>query len=138
MSGASAQTTLEHNKDLVVRWFDEVWNQGRRATIHELYGTECVLRDGDNTYTGPDEFMRFYDALREQFSKFSVKPIVSLAENDLACLHWSVDCVHTATGQPVHVTGMSIVRVKDGRFVEAWQNWDAAGVAAQVARHTSA
>ena len=32
----------------------------------------------------------------------------------------------------VSAAGISIVRVKDGRFIEAWQNWDAAGLAAQL------
>jgi len=33
----------------------------------------------------------------------------------------------------VQLTGTSIVRVKDCQFVEGWQNWDAAGLAAQLA-----
>ena len=132
MSSAGPQSTLEQNKRLIIRWFDEVWNQDRRATIAELYTSECVLHDGPNTYRGPEEFTRFHDKLREQFSQFSIKPIVALAENDLACVHWSVDCVHTATATPVHLTGISIARIRDGKFIEAWQNWDTAGLAAQL------
>jgi len=135
MSPASPQSSLEQNKHLVIRWFDEVWNQGRRETINELYATGCVLHDGANAYRGPEEFIRFHDVLRAQFSEFSIKPIISLAEGDLACVHWSVDCRHTASGKPVHLTGMSIVRIRDGRFVEAWQNWDAAGLPAQLPNH---
>jgi predicted SnoaL-like aldol condensation-catalyzing enzyme len=132
MSAAGQQSALAHNKHLVVRWFDEVWNQGRRETILELYAPQAVLHDGTHTYNGVEEFMRFYDNLRAQFSQFSIKPLVQLAEDDLACVHWDVDCVHTASGTPVHLTGISIVRVKDGLFVEAWQNWDAAGLTAQL------
>ncbi len=29
------------------------------------------------------------------------------------------------TGREFHITGISIVRVENGKFVEAWQNWDA-------------
>ena len=29
-------------KSLVHRWFEEVWNQGREATIDELFGEESV------------------------------------------------------------------------------------------------
>jgi hypothetical protein len=80
----------------------------------------------------PEEFTRFYDKLRAEFSKFSIRPIVSLAEGDLACVHWTVECVHTASGTPVRLTGTSVVRISNGQFVEAWQNWDAAGLAAQL------
>jgi hypothetical protein len=34
MSTPQPQTTTEQNKQLIVRWFEEVWNQGR--TIHDL------------------------------------------------------------------------------------------------------
>ena len=37
-----------------------------------------------------------------------------------------------ATGKALQLTGTSVVRVVEGRFVEAWQNWDAAGLAAQL------
>jgi predicted ester cyclase len=132
MSAPQTQSILEHNKALLVRWFDEVWNQGRVATIHELFSPECVLHDGDQQYRGPEEFMKFYDALRGEFSQFSVRPIEMLAEGDRASIHWSVDCVHTATGRKIHLTGTSIVRIKDGQFVEAWQNWDKAAMNAQL------
>ena len=132
MSATQPQSTLQQNKHLVLRWFEEVWNQGRRETIAELLAPEGVIYDGAKAYRGPAGFTVFYDTLRSQFSDFSVKPIISLAEGDLACLHWSVDCRHTESGTPTHVTGMSIVRVKDGQVIEAWQNWDAAGLAAQL------
>jgi hypothetical protein len=36
-SAAQPLSTSEQNKQLVLRWFDEVWNQGRRETIFELF-----------------------------------------------------------------------------------------------------
>jgi predicted SnoaL-like aldol condensation-catalyzing enzyme len=132
MSYANAPSSLQGNKAVVIRWFDEVWNQGRRETIRELFAAQGVLHDGAITYQGPEEFTRFYDKLRAEFSKFSLRPIVSLAEGDLACVHWTVECVHTASGTPVRLTGTSVVRISNGQFVEAWQNWDAAGLAAQL------
>src|ERR1700722_1510417 len=100
MSTASTQSTLEQNKALVTRWFDEVWNQGRQETIRELFAAQCVLHDGANTYRGPDEFTVFHDGLRAQFSRFAIQPVVSVAEGDLASAHWSADFVHTASGTP--------------------------------------
>jgi predicted ester cyclase len=133
MSAPQTQSVLEHNKALLVRWFDEVWNQGRRATIHELLAADSVLHDGNEDLRGPDEFMKMHDDLRAQFSQFSIQPIKALAEGDLSCLHWSVDCVHTATGRKIHLTGTSIVRVNNDQFVEGWQNWDKAAMNAQLA-----
>jgi predicted SnoaL-like aldol condensation-catalyzing enzyme len=132
MSTAQPQTTTEQNKQLILRWFDEVWNQGRRETIYDLFAPDAVLHDGATNFHGPDEFCRFYDALRAQLSDFRVTPIVSLAEGDLVCLHWSVAARQTSSGKPLQITGTSVVRIHDGRFVEAWQNWDQASQAAQL------
>jgi predicted SnoaL-like aldol condensation-catalyzing enzyme len=132
MSDAASSSTLQQNTQLLLRFFDEAWNQGRRETIKRFFAKTAVLRSGNREAEGPDEFLHFYDILSAVFSNFSIKPIVSLAEGDLVCVHWAIECIYTATRAPVRVTGMSIVRIKDGQFIEAWQNWDAAGVVQQV------
>jgi predicted ester cyclase len=54
-------------------------------------------------------------------------------------MRWKAVFKEKASGRPVQITGMSMVRQKNGKFVEAWQNWDAAGVEAQLnARAVSA
>jgi len=132
MTTAQTQTIQEQNKHLLLRWFDEVWHESRRETIYELYDAEAVLLDGDTLYRGPDEFCRFYDAIRAQFSNFKITPAVMLAAGDLVSTRFTVECVHTSTHKPVKFTSMVIIRVQDGKFTEAWQNWDAASLVAQV------
>jgi predicted SnoaL-like aldol condensation-catalyzing enzyme len=130
--------TLDQNKQLVIRWFHEVWNQGRRETIAQLLAPDGVIYDGATAIRGPAEFERFYDRLRTQFSEFCISPVLVLAEGDLACIHWFSEFKHNASGKRAQITGTSIVRIKDGRFAEAWQNWDAAGLAAQLSGETPA
>jgi len=136
MSASHPITSLDQNKQLVIRWFDEVWNQGRRESIAQLLASDGVIYDGATAIRGPAEFERFYDRLRAQFSDFCISPVLVLAEGDLACIHWFSEFKHNASGKKAHVTGTSIVRIKDGRFIEAWQNWDAAGLAAQLSDST--
>jgi predicted SnoaL-like aldol condensation-catalyzing enzyme len=138
MATPQPQTTAEQNKQLMIRWFDEVWTQGRRETIHELFAENGILHDGATTYRGPDDFCRFFDEFRSQFSGFLPTPVISLAEGDLACLHWSISCRHSASNTPVHVTGTSVVRFQNGQLIEGWQNWDAASLSAQLARNSAA
>ena len=130
-SAAQPISTFEKNKQLLIRWFEEVWNEGRKETVFELfpYG---ILHDGSAQLNGPEEFCSFYDALHTQFSDFRFSPGVSLAEDDLVCLHWSVAFRHTSSGKALNVTGTTIVRVENGVFAEAWQNWDAASLGAQL------
>jgi hypothetical protein len=123
---------LERNKQLVVRWFEEVWNRGNRDAIPELLHSDGVLHDGARDLLGPRDFFVFYDDLRTQFADFRITPVVILAEDDLVCMHWSADFRHKQSGKAMHISGTSVVRVEADRFVEAWQNWDAAGLQAQL------
>ena len=124
MSATPAISAFEQNKHLVIRWFEEVWNQGRREVIHELLAPEGVIHDGGAVIKGPAEFDRFFDALHSEFSDFRISPDLVLAEDDLVSLRWTCTSKHKTSGRSATVTGISIVRVKDGQFIEAWQNWD--------------
>jgi predicted SnoaL-like aldol condensation-catalyzing enzyme len=132
MSSASATTTLEQNKRLLLRWFEEVWNQARRETIFELFAPNGVIHDGPKQLHGPVEFAGFYDALRAEFSEVKITPIQLLAEGDLVCMHWSASANHKATGKQTEISGTSVVRIENGQFVEGWQNWDAAHLFTQL------
>jgi steroid delta-isomerase-like uncharacterized protein len=122
---------MSDQKAMVVRWFEEVWNKGRREVIDEMFPPEFVLHDGGTVSKGPDAFKPFYDRMRMSFSDIKVTPDEAVSEGDLVCLRWSVTMRHTgdglgmpATGKQLHTTGMTMVRFANGRFSEAWQNWD--------------
>jgi predicted ester cyclase len=37
-----------------------------------------------------------------------------------------------ASGKTVHVTGITIMRIANGKAVEGWQNWDMLGMMQQI------
>ncbi|HEY0702702.1 MAG TPA: nuclear transport factor 2 family protein [Candidatus Acidoferrales bacterium] len=133
MSAAQPAPTIEHMKKIASRWFDEVWNHGRRETIYELFPAGAVIHDGSRDIVGPDEFVKFYEALHDRFSHFNIVPILSFAEGNLVCQHWVATFSDKASGKPVKITGTSVVRIENGVFAEGWQNWDALGVETQLA-----
>jgi predicted SnoaL-like aldol condensation-catalyzing enzyme len=121
----------EHQENMVVRWFEEVWNQGRRQTIDEMMGPDFVLHDGPSTTKGPEAFKLFFDRLRADFSGIRVTCHETVSAGDISCLRWSATMRHK-TGKDIRVTGMSMLRFADGRFAEAWQNWDMHGMMEQL------
>jgi predicted ester cyclase len=38
-----------------------------------------------------------------------------------------------ATGKPVTMTGMTMVRIRNGKVVQGWDNWDQAAMMRQLA-----
>jgi len=129
----------ESDRDLGQRWFELVWNQGRRESIADLLAPHAVIHDGGIDTTGPDGFHQFYDRIRASFSDLHVTVDDSVAEGDKICVRWSCTATHTGhglgiapTGVKIHVTGISIIRVAAGRIVEGWQNWDMLGMMEQI------
>jgi len=129
----------ESERGLGRRWFELVWNQGRREAIAELLSPDAVVHDGGTDTTGPEGFYPFYDRLRATFSELHVHVEDTFADGDKLCVRWSCTGKHTGgglgvapTGVTIHVTGISILRVADGRLVEGWQNWDMLGMMEQI------
>lgn len=114
-----------------MRWFEEIWNQRRRETITELLHPGCLFHEGEVQMAGVEAFQAYFDRMQETFSDFHMTVHEALADGDKCCLRWSCAMTHTGlnlgippTGKTVRTTGISIMRVQDGKFVEGWQNWD--------------
>jgi steroid delta-isomerase-like uncharacterized protein len=130
----------ENERDLGRRWFEEVWNKGRRDAISELLSPEGVLHEGGSDSVGPGGFYPFFDRMKNTLSDIRVTVHDAIAEGDRLCVRWSCTATHTgpglgvpATGKPIDVTGITIFRVAGGKVVEGWQNWDMLGTMQQIA-----
>ncbi|HEX3560447.1 MAG TPA: ester cyclase [Pyrinomonadaceae bacterium] len=125
----------EHNKAFIRRWFEEVWNKGREEAIDEMMGEECaangLVDESGQPLRGPEEFKPFFRKFREGFPNVEVVVEDVIAEGDWVAARCSVRGHHrgdalgfAATERPVEFTGMTIVRISQGKIVEAWNNFD--------------
>ena len=129
----------DSERDLGRRWFEEVWNKGRREAIDEMMAVNAVVHDGNSVSTGRDAFYQFFDRMRSIFSDIHIDVQDLIAEGDKLCVRWSCTGKHAGsglgigpTGKTVTTTGISIIRVEGSRFAEAWQNWDMLGIMEQI------
>ena len=130
----SEQNNLEANKALLRRWFEEVWNKGRAEAITEMMAEDCIahgLSEGGQPMRGPADFLPFHTQFREAFPGIEVVAEDLIAEGDKVAARCSVKGKHVgdslgfkATNTTAEFDGMSIVRIKDGKIVEAWNNFD--------------
>jgi steroid delta-isomerase-like uncharacterized protein len=131
----SEQNNLEENKAVVRRWFDEVWNEGNAEAIAKLFAEDGVAHglsdDPSKPMRGPSGFLPFHGQFRGAFPNIEVVVEDQIAEGDLVATRCSVRGKHTgdhlgfaATHSPVDFTGIAITRIKDGKIVEAWNNFD--------------
>ena len=131
----SEQSTLEYNKALIRRWFEEVWNKGRADAVAEMMAEDCVnhglSEDSAEPLVGASGFLPFHTQFREAFPHIEVVVEDVIAEDDRVAARCSVRGRHEgdslgfkATGKTTDFDGIVIARVLDGMFVESWNNFD--------------
>lgn len=127
--------SCEDNKALMRRWFEEVWNKGREDAIDEMFAPDGVAHGlADKTgvaLRGPDGFKPFFRKFRDSFPDIEVIVEDAIAEDDKVAVRCSLRAKHSgdalgfaATERPIEITGIAITRIKDGKIVEAWNNFD--------------
>jgi steroid delta-isomerase-like uncharacterized protein len=125
--------------EIAKQWFEEVWNKGRREAIAELLAPDAVIQESNEASTGPEGFYPFFDRMQATFSDIHVSFHDAITQDDEVSLRWSCTMRHTGEGlgmpptnKTVHVTGISVVRIANGKLVAAWQNWDMLGLMQQI------
>ena len=123
------------NAALVRRWFEEVWNKGRAEAVDEMFDEEGVAHgladEGGAELRGPAHFRVFHQKFRGAFPDTEVVVEDAISEGDKVAARCTVRAVHRgdtlgfrATERPVEFTGMTFARVRGGKIVEAWNNFD--------------
>lgn len=116
-------------------WFEEVWNKGREEAIEEMMLPDVEthgLHHPDGTrVNGRQAFRSFHKQLRSSFSDIHVEVRQTVTEGDMTMALCEITGIHSgdglgwpATGKRVAFTGMSLVRLQDGRAAEAWNQFD--------------
>jgi len=126
---------LEENKALMLKWFDEVWNNGRADVIRELATEDLVIHGlsdaKGSSVTGLTAFDEFHSQFRNAFPDIYISVDDLIAEGDKVVARCSVRGKHTGhslgfapTHSDVAFTGIAIARINNGKIVEAWNNFD--------------
>jgi steroid delta-isomerase-like uncharacterized protein len=133
----------EELKAFMRRWFEEVWNKGREEAIDEMFAEDGIAHGlADETgaqLRGPNDFKPFFRNFRGAFPNIEVIVEDIIAEGDKVAARCRVRAVHAgdtlgfaATQRPMEITGITFVRVREGKIVEAWNNFDFMGMFQQL------
>ena len=122
------------NDALIRRWFEEVWNRGRAEAIDEMMAEDCLLyglSDNGQPVQSRADFKSFHRNFCGAFPELSVVVDDTVSEGDKVAARCTVRGQHAgdslgfaATNADIEFTGIVIARIKDGKFVEGWNNFD--------------
>jgi steroid delta-isomerase-like uncharacterized protein len=126
------------NKSLVRAYLDDVYVNHDLAAI-DRYLAPDYIQHSKHAAPGREGVKAFFTALWQAFTEQTFEVDDVIAEGDKAVWRWTMQARHTgvfygvpATGKMITATGISIVRIAGGRFVEHWGEQDTAGLMAQL------
>ena len=133
------------NKEIVRRALEDSWQDP--GVFDELISSDYVGYDPalPEPIRGPqgakDNFKQYSDAF--EGAHITVKD--QIAEGDAVATRWEGRGRHTGelmgippTGKEIVVEGLNLTRLRDGKIVEEWSNWDTLGMLQQIGAIPSA
>jgi predicted SnoaL-like aldol condensation-catalyzing enzyme len=132
--------STEENKQLVLRWREELWNNRNLNVLDELCAPDYV-----GHIAGIPESVRGREALIQLFAAYlaaldtHVTPEFLVAEGDMVVVRDTNWVKHTGefrgvppTGKEGSLTSTDIYRIVDGKVVEQWFEADFTGFMQQL------
>jgi predicted ester cyclase len=132
----------EQNKELVARFFEEVWNRGNFQFMDEIYSPDFVLHalwqnlsaGGSGDVPGIEPAKKVIGGWRHGLPDLVMTVEEQVAEGDIVVTR------HHATGTQTNefmgipptnkggtISGITFTRIDGGKVVEAWTMWDIFG-----------
>jgi predicted ester cyclase len=119
------------NEQLMRRWFEEVWNQQRAEAIDEMMIADVIIHGHSPEVRGRDGFKQLHTAFCAALPDIRITPELVFGAGDLVVAHNHVAGTQRGPlfgiaplNRRVQFSGTSIARVKNGLFVEAWDQYN--------------
>jgi predicted ester cyclase len=141
MTRGSDHATVERNKAVVRRIFDEIFNQGKLEIADELLAPDTQVHvPFEHPGSGPTALKKIVGSLRGGFPDIHLEIDELLGEGDKVAVAWhSTRQTHLGpyrglppTGRSVKVSGIDILRFSDGRVAEFSMHLDELGAVRQM------
>src|SRR3954454_22001465 len=131
--------SLEANKELVRRLFDDILNGGNLELVDEVLAPNYLNHFGSMPPADRDTFKRLLPLYPASFPDVHMSIEDMLAEGDRVTVRFTMRGTHEAefmgmppTHKQISMSGMAFFRVADGRIVEEFINEDLLGMMQQL------
>ena len=127
----------EHNRALVCRAVEAIWNRGELDVADVLFAPDYLNHDGliIDLVRGPEAIKLSVTLYRRAFPHFQITIVDLRAERDMVTLRWTAhsapleqQTTHAASPTRSTLSGTTVSRLAEGRILESWTAWDQVGV----------
>ena len=132
----SDEAAERRNKQLVQRFYDEVWQKGNLDFADQVFAEDYVRHDprgGAPPFPGPRGQKEIARSLRASFPDLRYNVQLVLADGDYVAARWTLSGTNTGpgpggrpgTGKRVEFVGVNVFRFGPaGKVVEIWNHRD--------------
>jgi steroid delta-isomerase-like uncharacterized protein len=124
---------MENNKQFIIRFFDEVWNQRKLEIADDIFDNNCrtfQLQSGapvTSTPRGPESIKKHIAEWLSAFPDLTFTIEQMIAEGDRVSTLLAMDGTHTGrwlgippNGKRINIRLMTIHRFKNCKIIEDW------------------
>jgi steroid delta-isomerase-like uncharacterized protein len=121
--------SVEENKTIIRRYYEELWNHGRLELAEELVAPDIAFRGSLSTRSrGIDAFRSYVQTIRKAFPDYHNVIEDLIGEGDKVVARLTHKGTHRGdvlfgsapAGMQVSFPGIAIFRLADGRIADAW------------------
>jgi steroid delta-isomerase-like uncharacterized protein len=114
------------NRELVHRWFEEVWNKQSEDAINQMFapgGKAYGFPQADSVLIGPDKFKEIHRFFLSAFPDIHITIHDTICEDERVAVTWVANMTHLGdtfgfapTFQKVSLQGCSVLVVRNGQI----------------------
>lgn len=127
------------NKAIVRRYIERVWDEEDFAAIDETIKPNYIQHSRVVGQSGREPVKAFFRMVHSAFSDVGFAVDDMMSDGDKVIWRWTLRGKHVGvfqgvppTGKEFALTGISILRLEDGKFAELWVEQDTMGLLQQL------
>lgn len=128
------------NNQIAINMFEPAWNEGDLSVVDQLIAPNALDHSPLATEEGSEGFKRIITAFRAAMPDTRMTVEDEIYFSDRVVHRWRVEGTHTGaplfgvapSGNPIVLTGITIVRIQDGLIQERWTQLDQLGLQQQL------
>ena len=136
--------SLTDNKDIIRRYYNDMWNRWDMAVADEIIAEDITFRGSlAVTVQARDGFKQYVDLVRSAFPDFHNAIDDLIAEGDRVVARLTYSGTHQGelfgvapTGRQVTYAGVAIFHIANGQVIDGWVMGDTLGVMRQIGART--
>lgn len=131
--------TPEETEALAHRWHMDITQKGNLAAADEILTSDFVSHVNGQDMPGAEGAKQLATAIRTAFPDLRITHHEAIVSGNRVAIRWTTDATHRGdyfgvppTGKQIHVEGLDLFHIRDGKIAEVWIVFDNLSVMQQM------